>query len=140
MTDFLLHNMSVPAKTTITLSAPAHRVYGYGVVVVLPLNPRAAGPLELLEALGGKKAREETPDQALRGLIETRARELPLPPAVAITSQFRGGDTWCTDLLTIVTVLAKSSSRVYLRDKEPNLSSIVAGRRLILLVPREVRL
>jgi hypothetical protein len=44
----------------------------------------------------------------------------------------------CTDLVTIVTVLAKSSSRVYLRDKEPNLSTVVAGRRLVLLVPRKV--
>jgi hypothetical protein len=132
--------MSVPAKTTITWSAPAHRVYGHGIVVVLPVNLRAGGPLELLKALGGKKARKETPDQALRRLIETRARELPLPPAVAVTDRARVGDTECTDLATIVTVLAKSSSRVYLSDKEPNLSSIVAGRRLILLVPGEVRL
>jgi hypothetical protein len=140
MTDFLLHNMSVPAKTTITLEAPAHRVYGHGVVVWLPRNLRATGPLQLLEALGGKKARSETPEEALRRLIETRARELPLPPAVAITGQARDGDTECADLITIATVLAKSSSRVYLRDKEPNLSSIVVGRRLVLLVPNGVRL
>jgi hypothetical protein len=140
MTDFLLHNMSVPTKTTITRSAPARRVYGHGVVVALPENFRAAGIPQLLKALSGKAARKETADQALRRFIETRARELPLPPAVAITDQARDGDTECTDLATIVTVLAKSSSWVYLRDKEPNLPSIVAGRRLVLLVPGEVRL
>ena len=140
MTGSLLHNMSVPTKTTITRAAPAHRVYGQGIVVALPENFRAADPAELLKALDGKKARKESPDHALRRLIETRARELPLPPAVAVTGQERVGDTECTDLLTIVTVLAKSSSRVYLRDKEPNLSSIVSGRRLVLLIPKEVRL
>jgi hypothetical protein len=140
MTGFLLHNMSVPAKTTIAWSAPAHRVYGHGIVVVLPASLRAGGPLALLRALGGVKDTKESPDQALRRLIETRAKELPLPAAVAITGQTRKGDSECTDLATIVTVLAKSSSRVYLRDKEPNLSSIAKGRRLILLVPKEVRL
>jgi hypothetical protein len=140
MTEFLLHNMSVPTKTTITWVAPTRRVYGHGIVVAVPKNFRAAGPLKLLKKLGGKKARKETPDEALRRLIETRAKELPLPPAVAITDQSRGGDTECTDLVTIVTIVAKSSSRVYLRDKEPNLSWVVAGRRLILLVPRKVRL
>src|SRR5215471_8276267 len=102
MTDFLLHNMSVPTRTTITRRAPAHRVYGHGLVVVLPKNFRAAGTIQLLKALGGKKARKETPDQALLRLIETRAKELPLPPAVAITDQLRGGDVECTDLVTIV--------------------------------------
>ena len=135
-----LHNMSVPTKTTITRNAPSHRVYGHGVVVALPENFRAADPIQLLKVIGGKKARKESADHALRRLIETRARELPLPPAVAITGQARHGDIECIDLITIVTVLAKSSSRVYLRDKEPNLPSIVAGRRIVLLLPREVRL
>ena len=135
-----LRNMSVPAKTTITLNVPRHRIYGHGVVVALPKNLRVAGPIQLLKALGGKKARKESSDDALRRMIETRARELPLPPAVAVTGQACDEDTVCTDLVTIATVLAKSSSRVYLRDKEPNLSSIVAGRRLVLLLPMEVRL
>jgi hypothetical protein len=73
-------------------------------------------------------------------MIEARAHELPLPPAVAITAQARVGDTDCTDLVTIITVLAKSSSRVYLRDKEPSLSAIVTGRRLVLLLPGAVQL
>ena len=135
-----LRNMSVPTKTTVTRVTWNHRVYGHGVIVALPEKYRAASQVELLKALGGKKTRKETLDHALRRLIESRARELPLPPAVAITGQARDGDAECTDLVTIVTVLAKYSSRVYLRDKEPNLSSIIAGRRLVLLIPREVRL
>jgi hypothetical protein len=135
-----LRNMSVPSKTTITRDAPRYRAYGHGVIVALPEDLRTGSSIRLLKALGGKKARKESTDDALRRLIETQASELPLPAAVAVTGQAREGDTECTDLATIVTVLAKSSSRVYLRDKEPNLSSIANGRRLILLVPREVRL
>jgi hypothetical protein len=132
--------MSVPAKTTITREAPRYRLYGHGVVVALPEKLRAVGPIQLLKALGCKKAREESSEDALRRLIESWARELPLPSAVAITGQARDGDTECKDLATIVTVLAKSSSRVYLRDKEPNLFSIFAGQRLVLLLPWEARL
>jgi hypothetical protein len=132
--------MSVPAKTTIAHDAPACRVYGHGVIVALPEGLRGAGSRKLLNALGIKHRKADSAGHALRTLIEARARELPLPPAVAITQQAREGDTECDDLITIVTVLAKSSSRVYLRDKEPNLSAIVAGRRLVLLLPGEVRL
>jgi hypothetical protein len=132
--------MSAPAKTTIAHDAPACRVYGHGVVVALPEGLRGAGSRKLLNALGIKHRKADSADHALHTLIEARARELPLPPAVAITAQARVGNTDCTDLVTIITVLAKSSARVYLRDKEPNLSAIIAGRRLVLLLPGEVRL
>jgi hypothetical protein len=135
-----LRNMSVPAKTTITRSAPASRDYGHGVIIAMPRTLSTAGPLKVLKKLGIKLATKESPEQALCRLIETRARELPLPPAVAVTDRARYSDEWCMDILTIVTVLAKSSSRVYLRDKEPNLSSVFTGRTFVLLVPREVRL
>lgn len=140
MSDGLLHNMSVPTKTTITHKAPAHRVYGYGIVIALPDHLANASSIELLKALGYSSRSAATADLELRELIEARARALPLAPAVAISAQTRDGDTECADLATIITVLAKSSSRVYLRDKEPNLSSISAGRRLVLLMPEEVRL
>ena len=39
------------------------------------------------------------------------------------------------NLLTVLTVLAKSSGRVYLRDKEPNLAAIRPGRRVVLVIP-----
>lgn len=140
MSETLLHNMSVPSKTTITHDAPANRVYGHGIVVALPDGFATEGSSDLLKALGYRPHSKASADQQLRQVIETRALALPLPPAVAVTGQSRDGDTECTDLVTIVTLLAKSSSRVYLRDKEPNLSSIVAGRRLVLLLPMEVRL
>lgn len=140
MMGTLLHNMSIPAKTTITHDAPEYRVYGHGIVIGLPTCVLTTGAIELLDALGCSPRSRDTADLELRAKIEAHALALPLPAAVAVDGQSRNGDTECTDLLTIITILAKSSSRVYLRDKEPNLSSIVAGRRLILLLPRKVML
>lgn len=137
----LLHNMSAPAKTTISWNAPARRAFGFGIVVSLPDTckaARASGFLLLLDS--GKRLSAKAAEDELRRRIRARALELPLPSVAAVTAQAREGDVECTDLLTIMTVLAKSSSRVYLRDKEPNLASIVPGRRLILIVPKEVRL
>lgn len=137
----LLHNMSAPAKTTIVWNAPARRLFGYGIVIGLPENCKATNARELLLLLDGeKRLTEKAAGEELRGRIHDRALELPLPPVGAITAQARDGDSECTDLLTVMTVMAKSSSRVYLRDKDPSLASIVPGRRLVLLVPKEVAL
>ncbi len=137
----LLHNMSAPAKTTISWDAPAHRLFGFGIVIALPKTCKAASASQLLQLLeGGKRLTAKAAEAELHRRIQARALELPLPPVAAATTKARAGDVECTDLLTIMTVLAKSSSRVYLRDKEPNLASIVPGRRLVLIVPKEVRL
>jgi hypothetical protein len=140
-TPDLLHNRSAPAKTTISLDAPAQRLFGFGIVIALPETCKAAGASQLLQLMnGGKRQTAKAAEAELHRRIQARALELPLPPVAVATAQARDGDVECTDLLTIITVLAKSSSRVYLRDKEPNLASIVPGRRLVLIVPKEVRL
>jgi hypothetical protein len=137
----LLHNMSAPAMTTISWGAPAQRLFGFGIVVALPETCKAANARKLLQILDGETPRTvKAAEEELRRRIQARSLELPLPPAAAIAAQARSGDVECTDLLTIMTVLAKSSSHVYLRDKDPNLASIVPGRRLILIVPKEVAL
>jgi len=139
-TTDLLHNIG-PCHTTIHWDAPAQRLFGLGIVIALPVTCEAACASQLLLLLDGGKLRStKAAEIELRRRIEARAPELPLPPVVAATDQTRNGDVECTDLLTIMTVLAKSSSRVYLRDKEPNLASIVSGRRLVLIVPKEVTL
>ena len=141
LTPDLLHNMSAPAQTTINWGAPARRLFGFGIVIALPEICNAACASQLLQLLeGGKRKTAKAAEAELHRRIQARALELPLPPVTAATSQVRDGDIECADLLTIMTVLAKSSSRVYLRDKEPNLVSIVPGRRLVLIVPKEVRL
>lgn len=135
----LLHNMSAPSKSTISFEAPPHRVFGQGVIVALPYDFPVLTPQRILRLLG-RDTRTKQPEAVLLRLIEERAKELPVPPVVAITDQARDGDTECEDLLTIVTILAKSSSRVYLRNKTPNLQSIASGRRLVLILPKGVSL
>jgi hypothetical protein len=137
----LLHNMSAPAKTTISWEAPAHRLFGFGIIVALTETCLAACANQLLQQLKCERRRTaRAAEDELRRRIQARALELPLPPVTAVSAQAREGDIQCTDLLTIITVLAKSSSRVYLRDKEPNLASIIHRRRLVLIVPTEVRI
>jgi hypothetical protein len=137
----LLHNMSAPAKTTISWNAPRGRAFGFGIVFALTDLCNAAHATGLLRLLGdGKRRTVKVAEDELRRRIQARALELPLPPVAAATVQARDGDLECTDPLTIMTVLAKSSSHVYLRDKEPILASIVAGRRIVLIVPEEVTL
>jgi hypothetical protein len=135
----LLHNMSAPSKTIITFQAPADRAYEHGIIVALRDGLPKLTPARVLRLLQHEPPARQA-EIMLKQLIEARAQELPLPPAEAVSSQARSGDTTCEDLLTIVTILAKSSSRVYLRDKTPNLESITAGRRLVLIVPKDVRL
>lgn len=138
-TPDLLHNWGPPHKT-INWDAPPHRLYGFGIVVALPKTCNAGRACDLLQLLDGSKLRTAKAEDELHRRIHARALELPLPPVAAVTAQARDRDIECTDLLTIMTVLAKSSSRVYLRDKEANLASIVPGRRLVLIVPKEVAL
>ncbi len=73
----------------------------------------------------------------LRQRIEAHARTLALPPAAVVLDNYLKGDRVCKDLLSVVTVLAKSSGNVYLRDKQPNLAAIRPGRRVVVLLPPE---
>ena len=72
--------------------------------------------------------------------MDAHARILPFPAAAIVTDTAEPMDEHCTDLLTIATVMAKSSGHVYLRDKVPNLGQITPGRRVILIVPEERRM
>lgn len=64
---------------------------------------------------------------------------MPLPAAAVLADRAEDGDERCNDLLSVVTVLAKSSGHVYLRDKTPNLNQIQPGRRVVLIIPNERR-
>jgi hypothetical protein len=74
-------------------------------------------------------------DQQLRERINAHALTLHLPPAAVVTDSCLQGDHACEDMLSVVTILAKSSGHVYLRDKQPNLAAIQPGRRVVVLIP-----
>ena len=137
----LLHNMSVPSKTTIAHTAPSGRVYGRGIVFAIPLFPgRRMQPLvlaELRSLLSLRLPRGADREQHLRDEMDRIAQQLELPACAMVSSQQRDGDEVCKDLPTVLTVIAKSSRTAYLRDKEPNLTALVPGTRIVLIVPKE---
>ncbi len=133
----LLHNMSCAPSAQIQHKSPFRRTGGRGIVFSL------RGGQDVLDRLIRPKPGElplvpaDNVERELRNRIDAHARTLPFPAAALVTDKTEPEDEECNDLLTIVTVLAKSSGHVYLRDKVPNLSQIRAGRRIVLLIPDE---
>ena len=129
----LLHNMSTPPRTVIRHKAVAPP--GCTLLFQLPPGFRCAGAGPLLARLTGRQWRRAAQAEAeLRRLLNEQAARLPLPPAAVVAGSAEGAKA-VEDLLTVYTVLAKSSDRVYLRDKEPNLGRIAPERRVVLRLP-----
>jgi hypothetical protein len=102
----------------------------------LPPEVQNAGPEGLLARLTGKpwSDGEVAARAELRRRVNGCAAQLALPPAMLVTDAADAAEP-VDDLLAIYTVLAKSSDRVYLRDKEPNLARIEPERRVVLRLP-----
>ena len=129
----LLHNMSTPPNTVIQHQAVA--TPGCALLFQLPPGLRCPGPAGLLTRLTGRRWRGAGQAEAeLRRLVNEHAARLPLPPAALVAASAEGAKV-IQDLLTVCTVLAKSSDHVYLRDKEPNLARIANQRRVVLRLP-----
>jgi hypothetical protein len=134
-----LHNMSAMPTTVVTHQATDRFLVGRRLVFAWPPNVPRASPADLLAALDGVPPRGFLDDieAILRRRLNEHARTLHLPPAAAVIDRAGPDDPVCRDLLSVLTVLAKSSPHVYLRDKEPNLAVLRPGRRVVLLLPPE---
>jgi hypothetical protein len=134
----MLRNMSCPSRSQIRHKSPYRRHNCRGIVFALPAGKDVlAGLLETASPGELALTKPEDVQLTLRQRIDERAQTLQIPAAVLVTDRVERGDERCSDLLSIITVLAKSSSRVYLRDKVPNLNQIQPGRRVVLIVPEE---
>jgi len=150
----VLHNMSVPPRSTIHYRGLDHlvthrgfpggdlRKLGYDAaspsqptlfVVALEEAVSTDDPVRLLGLLGVTP--EPDASAQLTGLIEARARDLPLPDACALASIPPADVVARRDLLTTLAVLTKCSARVWLRAKQPALASAFHRRAAALLVP-----
>jgi hypothetical protein len=131
----LLHNMSAPPRTVIDHPIAKRRLHGRGAVFTMPDLGEEPTAAALLSILDGAPCRLPTAaaETELRRRLDANARRLALPAAAVVTPQRSGDDRDCGALLDVLTVLAKASEHVYLRDKEPNLSGFRAGRRVIVL-------
>lgn len=135
----LLHNMSIPPKTTIGFKSSLFVDRSVRVRFLLPGKLRSAMPSAILRALGDRRRRipKETAERDLREKIERRARRLKLPFVAPVIDQALPGDEVCTNLLTVITVLSKSSGHVYVRDKSTNLYAIRGERNVVLILPEK---
>lgn len=149
----LLHNMSVPPRSTIQYNGLqdllVHKGFGGSGVgsiayappashalifpVCLPVSIQSADPIDLLRALDAVV--QDDPLAQLHGLIERRARDLPLPDACALKTLAPADALPTHDLLTALAILTKCSGRVWLRAKGPSLAAALERRQAFLLVP-----
>jgi hypothetical protein len=129
----LLHNMSAPSRTTISHAAPRNCRH----LMAFRLPDGKWSPQEVLARLD-RTPWAGTLDEAERELrlrLNRHAVTLPLPHAALLGGRPADATEHNSDFLTICAVLAKSSTRVYLRDKEPNLANLQAGRLVLLHLP-----
>ncbi len=128
----LLHNMSSPPGAVISHTAP--RARGRSIVFQLATG---AAPGGLLASIDGRRwpGTAAQAEAELRRRINEHAATLPYPPAALISERAAGAAAGPHDLLTVCTILAKSSGQVYLRDKEPNMASLRKARAVVLLIP-----
>src|SRR5262249_26802707 len=132
----VLHNMSAPPRTVIDHAPGRGRTFGSGMVFSLSKSLTASMPAGWLALLDGAPCAlpPREAEAELRRRLHEPARSLPLPAAALVIPEAISDDWKNDDLLSILTVLSKSSDHVYLRDKEPNLASLKPGRRVVLLV------
>jgi hypothetical protein len=148
-------NMSVAPQTTIRHQAGDRRSYGRGFVFRLPAYRE---PLDVdrlwqmvthpdrFAVLSNRLTNQKITPQCcylpvsdveshIRERLDMAARKLTLPTAAIVSDTHRKGDKLCRNILHVLTVLSKSSEHVYLRDKEPNLTALRPGRKVVLVIP-----
>jgi hypothetical protein len=137
MSATYVRNMSVAPRTTIT-----HRGVGIGMrlVVALPESEEDLTPEGILDRLRSNTQglQGAAAERELRRLIDVTIGRLPLPAAAPVLQSLDVPENRaqrCSSLIDIVSILAKSSDRVFLREKSAILSGIRPGRRIILVLP-----
>ncbi len=134
----LLHNMSAPSKSVINHTGrPCGRRLRFRLSASSTSNDLLS---DLLHVMGGQSTglTEAEIRRRLAACIDQHARGLALPPAAAVAPEREHGTTpkVCRDQRDAITVLAKSSEHVYLRDKAPILERLIPGRQVVLILPR----
>jgi hypothetical protein len=128
--------MSAQPTAVIRHTAGDAFLRGRRLVFALPALAGSLGAASLLALLDGAPwPADQDADAELRRRLNAHALALALPGAAPVLDRAGPGDPACAELLDVLTVLAKSSAHVYLRDKEPNLSAIRRDRRVVLLLP-----
>ena len=148
----LAHNMSSPPKSVVNFeglnSMAGHRHplgldYIDRVLFGTPIHfalldewrrLRTPGFLRLIDK-GSKRRSPAAGEARLHQLIEQRAKTLPLPEGcVTIPGSISHPVLW-SDALSVLTILTKCTTTVWLRHKTPSLLAALEQRSISLLVP-----
>ncbi len=148
----LAHNMSSPPKSVVSFeglnSMAGHRHplgidYIDRVLFGTPIHfalldewrrLRTPGFLRLIDK-GSKRRSPAAGEARLHQLIEQRAKTLPLPAGcVTVPGSISHPVLW-SDALSVLTILTKCTTTVWLRDKTPSLLAAIEQRSVSLLVP-----
>jgi hypothetical protein len=131
-----LHNMSSSPDAVIRHQGEIPTGTRQVMFDLAPAHTRSADvPSLLSDYLSDKGMRTLDLEKKVRQILRDHAHALPYPSAALVISEGIAEDARAeTDFLTICTVLSKSNSRIFLRDKEPNLDRVRLGRRVVLLL------
>ncbi len=107
-----------------------------GKIVLFMLPKELTTAASILARLDGNdwSGQEGLAERELKRRINERAKSLPYPPSALILSEGQP-DEDCKCLLTACTILSKSSDRVYLCAKWPNLGYLTPGRAVRMFIP-----
>jgi hypothetical protein len=153
----LLHNMSAPPSTVVAYSGlrslaktvgpggsgvcglvfKGTGVFGTPVRFVRPPQLFGLSPADILRELGISPPAVPEGDATaqLAALVNRRANELPLPDGCAVIPSLEQHQVIWHDTLSVLAILSKCSSSIWLRAKSPALHAAVQHHHISLLVP-----
>lgn len=111
-----------------------------GQIIRFALPDDLASPEAILERLNGTAwtMGSNSAAEEIKRRIKEHVKTLPYPAsALVVNGDFAAEN--CDCLLTTCTIMAKSSERVYLASKNPNLAFLRPGRVVHLFVPQTRR-
>ena len=127
-----LHNFGPPISMQIR--EQGSMAPGRIVLFVLPKDLNTAAGI--LSRIDGNpwSGHEELAERELTERINRHVERLPFPAAALILPEGEP-DEQCDCLLTVCTILSKSSGQVYLASKNPNLGYLTPGREVRMFIP-----
>lgn len=127
-----LHNSGFPGPVHISDRSSL----APGKVILFSLPDGLGTAAAVLSSLDGNdwNSNKGLAERELKRRINEHAKTLPYPPSALILPEGKA-DEQCSCLLTVCAVLAKSSGKVYLSSKSPNLGYVKPGRAVRMFIP-----
>lgn len=107
-----------------------------GIVFAISADIGRGTPGTILDLLGFPIRNRGEAGERLTRLIESHASKMQeIPPVAAVTREVEPCDARVENLLTVISVITKSSDTVFIKSKRPLLSQLRKVREVTLLFP-----